>query len=96
MTYLGLPICLGRLRMVHLQPHIDRAATRVAGWQGKLMNIGGRRELVKTVLGALLTYLLTSIKPPKRFYKDMEKLRRRFLWARNPQLQGVKWKVNWA
>jgi hypothetical protein len=45
------------------------------------MNIGGRRELVRTVLGALPTYLLTAIKPLKRFYKDMDKLQRRFLWA---------------
>jgi hypothetical protein len=39
-TYLGLPLCLGRLHMVHLQLIFDRAATRLTGWQGKLMNIG--------------------------------------------------------
>jgi hypothetical protein len=30
--YLGLPICLGRLRMVHLQPYLDKAAHRLVGW----------------------------------------------------------------
>jgi hypothetical protein len=82
--------------MVHLHPYLDRAATRLAGWQGRLMNIGGRRELVKTVLGALPTYLLTAIKPPKKFYKDMDKLRKRFLWAGSQQLHGGKCKVNWV
>jgi hypothetical protein len=38
----------------------------LAGWQGRLINIGVRRELVKTVLCALPTYLLTATKPPKR------------------------------
>jgi hypothetical protein len=32
----------------------------LAGWQGRLINIGVRRELVKTVLCALPTYLLTA------------------------------------
>jgi hypothetical protein len=66
-TYLGLPICLGRLRTVHLQPYLDRAATRLAGWQGKLMNIGGRRELVSTVLGALPDLLAHCNQAPEAF-----------------------------
>jgi hypothetical protein len=80
-TYLGLPICLGRMCMVHLHQYLDHTATRLAGWQGRLINIGGLIELVKTVLGALPMYLHTTIKPPKKFYKDMDKLRKRFLWT---------------
>jgi hypothetical protein len=34
---------------------------------------------VKSVLGSLPTYLLTSVKPPNQFYKQMDKMRRRFL-----------------
>jgi hypothetical protein len=64
-TYLGLPVTLGQLKLVHLQPMNDRAACKMAVWQGGLLNIGGRRELVKTVLSSLPTYLLTSVKPPK-------------------------------
>jgi hypothetical protein len=94
-TYLGLSVTLGRLKLVHLQSVFDRAATKLAGWQGKLLNMGGRRELVKMVLDSLPTYLLTVIKPPKKFYKDFDKLRRRFLWAGSQQLQGGKCKVSW-
>jgi hypothetical protein len=68
-TYLGLPVTLGQLKLVHLQPMIDRATSKMAGCQGSFLNIGGRIELVKTVLSSLSTYLLTSIKPPKQFYK---------------------------
>jgi hypothetical protein len=78
-TYLGLPITLGRLRMVHLQPLVDRASTKLAGWQGKLLNRGGRRELVATILSSLPMYMLIALKPPKKFYNDMDKLRQRFL-----------------
>jgi hypothetical protein len=93
--YLGLPLCLGQLRMVHLQPYLDKATNQLAGWQGKLMNIGGRRELVKTVLGALPIYFLTVVRPPKKFYSAMDKIRKRFLWAGSQDLYGDKCKVNW-
>jgi hypothetical protein len=59
------------------------------------MNIGSRRELVRTVLSSLPTYLLTTMKPPKRFYKEMDKMRQKFLWAGNQQLHGGKCKVTW-
>jgi hypothetical protein len=50
----------------------------LSGWQGRLLYHGGRRELVKSVLSALPTYLLTILKPPRRFYKDLDKMRRHF------------------
>jgi hypothetical protein len=67
--------------MAQLQLVLDSAFLKQGGWQVNLLNIDGRRELVKIVLGSLPTYLLTVIKPPKRFYKEIDKLRRKFLWA---------------
>jgi hypothetical protein len=95
-TYLGLPITMGRLKIVHLQTVYDPAAVKFGGWHGQMLNIGGRRELVRTVLDSLPTYTLTALKPPKKFYKDLDKLRRRFLWAGNQQLHGGKCKISWS
>ena len=50
-------------------------------WQGRLLNIAGRRELVRSVLSAIPIYLLSALKVPKEFPKDIDKARRRFLWA---------------
>ena len=72
MQYLGLPLTLGRLRMVHLQYIQDRAKGRVAGWQGRLLNVAGRRELVCSVLSSLSVYLLTAVKVPKNFLKELD------------------------
>jgi hypothetical protein len=94
-SYLGLPITVTRLRVNHLQYVLDRAANKMQGWQANLLNIGGRKELVKTVLSSLPTYLLMAIKPPKKFYKEMDKLRRRFLCAGTQRFHGGKCKVNW-
>jgi hypothetical protein len=95
MSHLGLTITIGRLWLNHLQQILDRAASKMAGWQGNLMNIGGRRELVKSVLSSLPTYFLTAIRPPQGFYMELDKLRRKFLWAGNLRLHGGKCKVSW-
>jgi hypothetical protein len=95
-TYLGMPITLWRLKLVHLQPVLDRAAAKMVGWQGQIFNLGSRRELIRTVLDSMPTYVMTALKPPKKFYKELDKLRKRFLWARNQQLHGGKCKVSWT
>lgn len=70
--YLGLPLTLGRLKMVHLQYIQDRARGKVAGWQGCLLTVAGRRELVRSVLSSLPVYLLTVVKAPKNFIKERQ------------------------
>jgi hypothetical protein len=82
--------------MVHLQVVLDDAEKRVKGWQGQLLNLGGRRELVKTVLDSMPTYILTALKPPKKFYKELDRMHKRFLWSGSQQLQCGKYKVSWA
>jgi len=72
---------MGRLKMVHLQTMLDRVRAKLAGWQGKLLTAGGRRELVRSVLSSMPIYLLTALKVPKCFINDLDKARRRFLWA---------------
>jgi len=68
----------------------------MAGWQEKLLNLGGRRELVRSVLSAIPTYILSALRTPKQFTKTIDKARRRFFWAGNQQLHGGKCKVNWT
>lgn len=94
-TYLGLPLTLGRLRIIHVQRTLDNTRTRLAGWQGKLLNPAGRRELVRSVLSTIPIYLLTSLKAPKQLLRDLDKARRRFLWCGNSEISGGKCKVGW-
>ena len=96
LTYLGLSLTLGCLKLVHLQPTLDRVKAKLAGWQGKLLSAGGRRELVRSVLSSMPIYLLTALKVPKKFISELDKSRRRFLWAGNQDFHGGKCKVNWT
>lgn len=95
LTYLGLPLMPGKLKHVHLQPAMDKIKARMGGWKSKLVYQSGRKVLVKTVLSAMPTYLLTVLKPPKGFLNDIDKTRRKFLWAGDQDALGGKSKVNW-
>lgn len=77
--YLGLPICLHRVRLVHLQFILDIIRACLAGWKGKMMSISGRRVLVWCVLTSIPTFALTMIKAPRKLFKDVDKVSRRFL-----------------
>nr|CAD40947.1 OSJNBa0027G07.11 [Oryza sativa Japonica Group] len=72
--YLGLPLALGRLRKVDLQPVFDKIFGRVASWRVKNMAAAGR-----TMLESL---------------EQLDKQRRRFLWAGTGDITGGKCKVN--
>jgi hypothetical protein len=38
---------------------------------------------------------MTALKPPKRFFKELDKVRKKFLWAGSGELTGGKCKVAW-
>jgi hypothetical protein len=48
------------------------------------------------VLSAIPVYLLTSLKVPKQLHEDLDKARRRFLWAGDGNITGGKCKVGWV
>jgi hypothetical protein len=95
-TYLGLPLTLGRLRIVHVQRVLDKTRSKLSTWQGRLLTPAGRRELVRSVLSAIPVYLLTSLKVPKQLHEDLDKAWRRFLWAGDGNITGEKCKVGWV
>jgi hypothetical protein len=78
--YLGMPLSLGRLRMVHLQHVLDRARSHLASWKGRWINAGGRQTLASSVLSALPIFAMTALKLPPKFIQEFDKIRRNFTW----------------
>lgn len=95
MKSLGLLITISHDRMVHLQFVLDRIRARLSGWKGKLINVAGRKDLVKCVLSTMPTFTLTVLCAPKKFYKEVNKTRCRFLWAQEEELSEEKLKICW-
>ena len=57
--YLGLLLHTRKLRKIHVLPTIDKIASRLPSWKGKLLSKAGRLTLINSVLSSLLTYHLT-------------------------------------
>ena len=78
-----------------LQPFVDKAAGKLRAWWGRNLTQAGRLALTKSVLSSQPVYLLTVINTSAEFLEDLDKLRKRFLWAGDQALSGGKCKVNW-
>lgn len=49
-TYLGLPLSVKRLRKVHFQSILDKVASKLLKWKGRLPTYAGRLILVRAFL----------------------------------------------
>lgn len=59
----------------------DRLWSRVQGWHEKHLAMAKREVLIKLVLQAIPTYVISCFKLPDSILEDVEKIIRRFLWG---------------
>jgi hypothetical protein len=95
--YLGLPLHTRQLRRVDVQHLLDKIGGRIPGWKDKLLSMAGRETLVKCVLTSQPIYHLTVFLMQKWLLKQIDKLRRNFLWkGEEPdKVSGGHCLVNW-
>jgi mannosylglycoprotein endo-beta-mannosidase len=96
LKYLGLPLTPRRLRNLDFKPLIDKAVGRLSAWPDRNLNQAGRACLTKSVLSSQPVYLMTVIKPSKEVLHELDKIRKRFLWAGDKAISGGKCNVNWT
>ena len=95
LKYLGLPLSVWRLRRVDFQHLEDKCTGKLPTWNGHLVTMAGRNELVKSVMTSQATYYLTSLGVPPGTLKFIKKIERAFLWSAKEKTSGAKCKVNW-
>lgn len=97
-TYLGLPLHHSRLKAIHFQPLIDKLGARLTGWWGKHFTRAGRVLLCRSVLSAMVIYHLVVFKLPKWIIRQIEKIKRGFLWMNPRAVSGSRphSRVNWS
>ncbi|KAJ4792133.1 RNA-directed DNA polymerase (reverse transcriptase)-related family protein [Rhynchospora pubera] len=95
-TYLGLPLSIRRPKKIHFQPLISAFQRKLDGWKARLLSLGGRLTLVKSVLTALPLHFMQVLKLPPWLLRHLEGIRRRFFWKENNKCLGGHCLVNWA
>ena len=82
-----------------------KTASKLSVWHGKNLTQARRATLTKYVLTAQPVYSLTALKPQKEVIDEIDKIRKRFLWARDKMLTrenakltgyGLAYLSNWV
>jgi hypothetical protein len=94
--YLGLPLSTRQLRRVDWQDLIDKIASRLATWKGKLMSAAGRLALLNVVLSSIPVYWLSVHRLPIWVRKKIDPIRPAWLWHGEVTCNGGHCKVAWG
>jgi len=69
--YLGLPALVGADRSYCFRHLIDRVISRINGWKEKLLSMGGKEILIKSIAQAVPVYAMMIFKILKFFCKGI-------------------------
>ncbi|XP_059629898.1 uncharacterized protein LOC132272835 [Cornus florida] len=89
--YLGVPAILGRSKRDVFQFLLTNIQDRLSFWKAKAMSTGGEAVLIKAVLSALPTYVMSSFKLPITMCQDLMKCIRSFWWC----FKNKSWAIHW-
>ncbi|XP_073355220.1 uncharacterized protein [Aegilops tauschii subsp. strangulata] len=91
--FLGLPLSLRKVRKAELQPLLDKILARLAAWKFKLFTAVGRLVLLNSVISALAVYWLSVHQLPAWVRRQIDKIRRAWLWRGQESCPGGHYKV---
>lgn len=94
-NYLRLPLSANKLPASAFNCYIDRSDYFLSSWQASLLNTMGRVVLVKSVLDSQLVYAMSALCIPPAIIREIDKRRRAFMWAGQPQTSSAKCLVVW-
>ncbi|GJM90843.1 hypothetical protein PR202_ga07161 [Eleusine coracana subsp. coracana] len=69
--YLGLPVMVGADRSDYFQHLIHRVRTRISGWKEKLLSMGGKEVLIKSIAQSVPSYAMMVFNIPKSIRKGI-------------------------
>jgi hypothetical protein len=94
--YLGLPLPLHKLRREQVQPIVDKIANQLPGWKADLLAKVGRTVLAQSILTGMPIYSAMAVDLPSATLKDIDKIRRGFLWCGRKNAMGGHCAVAWG
>jgi hypothetical protein len=75
---------------------VDKIANQLPEWKADLLTKAGRSVLVQSVLTGVLIYSAMAIDLPSTSLKDIDKIRRGFLWRGRKNAMGGHCAVAWG
>ncbi|OVA07571.1 hypothetical protein BVC80_669g5 [Macleaya cordata] len=95
MTYLGAPICDGRIRVSYFDDLLTKIRDKMAGWKANFLTHGGKLIMIRHVLSSMSVYLLSTVAVPKRVLAMVNRMIATFFWGSSEERAKRNW-VAWA
>ncbi|GJY18419.1 RNA-directed DNA polymerase, eukaryota [Tanacetum coccineum] len=92
--YLGSTVGGDMHRLSRWKDTIDRVRRRLSKWKMKMLSIGGRLTLVKSVLSSMPIFYMSLFKVPSGILKVLESIRSHFFNGHDISSKKISW-VNW-
>ena len=89
--YLGLPTIIGRSKEVTFACIKERIWKKLQGWKEKLLSRPGKEVLIKAVVQAIPTYMMSVFCLPKSLIDDIHSLIARFWWGSKEGERKMHW-----
>ncbi|GKB47389.1 RNA-directed DNA polymerase, eukaryota [Tanacetum coccineum] len=93
-TYLGSTVGGSMSRIKTWDDVVDRVSSRLSKWKMKMLSIGGRLTLLKSVLGSTPIFHMSIHKVPLGVLRKLEAIRSHFFNGCAPNCNKASW-VNW-
>ncbi|XP_012847996.1 PREDICTED: uncharacterized protein LOC105967956 [Erythranthe guttata] len=91
--YLGMPVTMGKSRKDIFRFLQDRVWTRIGGWSEKLLSRAGKEVLIKAVLQAIPSHIMTCFSLPQGLVDEIETAIRKSWWGsgRSRSMAWTSW-----
>ncbi|GAU14651.1 hypothetical protein TSUD_97150 [Trifolium subterraneum] len=93
--YLGLPSMVGRSKKTIFSYIKDRIWRRINSWRGRALSKAGKEIMIKSVLQAIPSYVMSMFILPASLIDDIEKMINAFWWrngsTNNNNTKGIHW-----
>jgi hypothetical protein len=90
-NYLGLPSMIGRKKKEVFAYIKDRIWKRINSWRGRALSRTGKEVMIKSVLQAIPSYIMSIYLLPEGTVKDIERMLNSFWWGGGANNNGIKW-----
>jgi hypothetical protein len=90
-NYLGLPSLIGRKKKETFSYIKDRIWKRINSWRGRALSKAGKEVMIKSVLQAIPSYVMSIYLLPDSTVKEIERMINSFWWGGGTNNKGIKW-----
>ncbi|MCH80014.1 hypothetical protein A2U01_0000776 [Trifolium medium] len=90
-NYLGLPSMIGRKKKDVFTFIKDRIWKRIKSWRGRALSRAGKEVMIKSMLQAIPSYVMSVYLLPDSTVKDIERMMNSFWWGGGANNKGIWW-----